>query len=59
MGHEQTDITHKNYFRAGETMPSLKEYVDRIDIKYTGILPPFGWADSYQGGLRIVVGGSR
>lgn len=57
MGHDQTDVTHKNYFRAGETMPSLKEYVDRIEIKYSGILPPFGWADTYQRGLRIVGGG--
>jgi hypothetical protein len=58
MGHEQTDVTHKNYFRAGETMPSLKEYVDRIDIKYTGIRPPLGWADTYKGGLRVVAGGN-
>lgn len=59
MGHEQTDVTHKNYFRAGETMPSLKEYVDRIDINYSGILPPLGWADSHKRGLRIVGGGSQ
>jgi len=58
MGHEQTDVTHKNYFRAGETMPSLKEYVDRIDIKYTGIRPPLGWAATYKGGLRVVAGGN-
>jgi len=42
MGHEQTDVTHKNYFRAGETMTDLKEYVDRIDIDHKGIRPPFG-----------------
>lgn len=42
MGHEQTDVTHKNYFRAGETMDALKEYVDRIDIDHKGITPPFG-----------------
>lgn len=59
MGHDQTDVTHKNYFRAGETMPSLKEYVDRIEINYSGILPPFGWADTYKRGLRIVGSGHR
>lgn len=58
MGHEQTDVTHKNYFRAGETMPSLKEYVDRIDINYSGVLPPLGWAETYKRGLRIVGGGN-
>lgn len=42
MGHEQTDVTHANYFRAGETMRGLKEYVDRIDIDHKGITPPFG-----------------
>ena len=42
MGHEQTDVTHANYFRAGETMKDLKEYVDRIDIDHKGIAPPFG-----------------
>lgn len=42
MGHEQTDVTHANYFRAGETMDALKEYVDRIDIDHKGITPPFG-----------------
>lgn len=56
MGHEQTDVTHRNYFRAGETMPSLKEYVDRIDINYSGILPPFGWPDTYKRGLRVIGG---
>lgn len=44
MGHEQTDVTHANYFRAGETPEALKEFVDRIDIDYRGILPPFGRA---------------
>lgn len=58
MGHDQTDVTHKSYFRAGETMPSLKEYVDRIDINYSGVLPPLGWAETYKGGLRIVGGGN-
>lgn len=42
MGHEQTDVTHRNYFRAGETIEDMKEYVDRIDIDYRGITPPFG-----------------
>lgn len=42
MGHEQTDVTHANYFRAGETVEDMKEYVDRIDIDHKGILPPFG-----------------
>lgn len=42
MGHEQTNTTDANYFRAGETMESLKEYVDRIDIDHRGITPPFG-----------------
>jgi integrase len=42
MGHEQTDVTHANYFRAGETMDALKEYVDRIDIDHKGVNPPFG-----------------
>ncbi len=42
MGHEQTNTTDANYFRAGETMVSLKEYVDRIDIDHKGITPPFG-----------------
>jgi integrase len=42
MGHEQTDVTHKNYFRAGETIEDMKEYVDRIDIDHRGITPPFG-----------------
>ncbi|KKL07248.1 hypothetical protein LCGC14_2587920, partial [marine sediment metagenome] len=32
MGHDQTDVTHANYFRAGETMLNLKGFVDRIDI---------------------------
>ncbi len=38
-------------------MPSLKEYVDRIDFNYSGILPPLGWADTYKRGLRVVGGG--
>jgi integrase len=42
MGHEQTDVTHANYFRAGETVEDMKEYVDRIDIDHKGIAPPFG-----------------
>ncbi|WP_210254089.1 site-specific integrase [Paracoccus sp. AK26] len=42
MGHEQTDVTHANYYRAGETMHDLEEYVNRIDIDYSGILPAFG-----------------
>lgn len=56
MGHEQTDVTHANYFRAGETMPDLKDYVDRIEINYSGIIPPLGWADTYKRGLRVVGG---
>lgn len=44
MGHEQTDVTHANYYRAGETISSLKEYVDRNDIDHTGVLSPFGRA---------------
>lgn len=42
MGHEQTDVTHANYFRAGETIEALKEYIDRIDIAYESVSPPFG-----------------
>lgn len=42
MGHEQTNTTDANYFRAGERMVDLKEYVDRIDIDHKGIAPPFG-----------------
>ena len=56
MGHEQTDVTHANYFRAGETMTDLKDYIDRIEINYSGILPPFGWSDTYKRGLRVVGG---
>ncbi len=42
MGHDQTDVTHKNYFRAGERMSSLKDYIDRNDIDHSGVLSPFG-----------------
>lgn len=55
MGHEQTDVTHKNYFRAGETMTDMKEYVDRIDITHKGIAPPFGaYLSSERPALRLV-----
>jgi integrase len=56
MGHEQADVTHKNYYRAGETMQSLKEYVDRIKINYSGILPPFGRAATQKATALRVVG---
>ena len=55
MGHEQTDVTHANYFRAGETMMNLKGFVDRIDINYSGILPPFGYVEPQSlKNLRII-----
>ena len=55
MGHEQTDVTHKNYYRLGETIEALKEYVDLNDIKHSGIRSPFG--KTYHRGssvLRVV-----
>lgn len=42
MGHEQTDVTHEAYFRAGMTIGALKEYVDRNTINIAGVRPPFG-----------------
>ncbi|MBB06129.1 MAG: hypothetical protein CML03_11530 [Pseudooceanicola sp.] len=42
MGHEQTDVTHKNYYRLGETIEALKEYVDLNDINHYGVRSPFG-----------------
>lgn len=55
MGHEQTDVTHANYFRAGETMSSLKDYIDRNDIDHSGVGSPFkGVVLPAQAKLRIV-----
>lgn len=55
MGHEQTDVTHANYFRAGETMSSLKDYIDRNNIDHSGVLSPFrGAVLPAQAKLRIV-----
>jgi integrase len=42
MGHEQNDITYKSYYRAGETIISLADDVNKNDIKHSMILPPFG-----------------
>ena len=57
MGHEQTDITHANYFRAGERMEDLKEYIDRIDVDHSGIRHPFGVPDAKNSvALRVVSG---
>ncbi|CUX80124.1 MAG: Phage integrase family [Roseibaca calidilacus] len=58
MGHEQADVTHEHYFRAGETMASLKEYIDRIDIDHSNINPPFGRALANRS-LRLKVVASR
>ncbi len=41
MGHENTDITHKHYFRVGDPLPALKEFVDRIDIDCSAVRRPF------------------
>jgi hypothetical protein len=41
MGHEISDITHANYFRAGDPIAVLKECVDRIDIDCSRIRLPF------------------
>src|SRR5690625_4502410 len=56
MGHEITDITHANYYRAGDPMPTLKEFVDRIDIECAGIRRPFPDLRPADGapGLRLV-----
>jgi integrase len=55
MGHDQTDVTHKNYFRAGERMSSLKDYIDRNDIDHSGVLSPFGRSIPLaQAKLRVV-----
>ena len=55
MGHEQTDVTHANYFRAGETMSSLKDYIDRNDIDHSGVLSPFrGVVLPAQAKIRVV-----
>lgn len=56
MGHEQTDTTHTHYFRAGEKITDLKEYIDRNDIDHSVICPPFGTRFITEGrhNLRVV-----
>lgn len=55
LGHEQNDVTYANYFRIGETMESLKDYIDLIDIDHRGILPPFGaFQSAERPTLRLV-----
>lgn len=57
MGHEQTDVTHRNYFRAGERMEDPKEYIDRVDVDHIGIRHPFGVPDAKKPiALRVVSG---
>lgn len=41
MGHGAKNITHAHYYRAGDPMPLLKEFVDRIDIDASGVMQPF------------------
>ena len=56
MGHEQTDVTHEAYFRAGMTIGALKEYVDRNTISNAGVRPPFGrmFSPTPRPALRVV-----
>jgi integrase len=56
MGHEITDVTHVNYFRAVHPMPTLKKCADVIDIDCSRVRRPFPAAPSAEGQrlLRIV-----
>ncbi|MCC5991281.1 MAG: tyrosine-type recombinase/integrase [Rhodobacteraceae bacterium] len=42
MGHQHTEVTYTAYLRAGLTMENLKNAVDKNNINYAGVLPPFG-----------------
>lgn len=42
LGHQQKEVTYTAYLRAGLTMENLKEAVDKNNINYAGILPPYG-----------------
>jgi len=56
MGHAITDITHANYYRAGDPISTLRKFVDLIDIDISAIRRPFGSAAQTTGarGLRVV-----
>ncbi len=56
MGHAITDITHANYYRAGDPISTLRKFVDLIDIDISAIRRPFGSAVQTTGarGLRVV-----